>query len=205
MPKLYVALLSSVVAFGIAGCKKEDIKQAVAPAPSCVWPDTPTVAAPGWICDEPVEGLTVSAVGSHEKTAAGAQFAKDQAAASARVVLAQQMKTHVQNMIKQYVETTGAGASETVDKVNTSVSKLITAQTIEGSRIFKSMTSPSGSTYVLVGMDPALVEKKVKDVVKTSMNNERALWQQFKAKQGQDELAGEIAKYAGGHQQPAGQ
>ena len=115
------------------------------------------------------------------------------------------MKTHVSNMIKQYVETTGAGASETVDKVNTSVSKLITTQTLEGSRIFKSMTSPSGSTYVLVGMDPALVEKKVKDVVKTSMNNERALWQQFKAKQGQDELANEIAKYAGSHQQPAGQ
>ena len=206
MTKLHVALMSSVVAVGLIGCKASDIKASVsAPPPACVWPDTPTVAAPGWICDEPVEGLTVSAVGSHEKTAAGAQFAKDQASASARVVLAQQMKTHVTNMIKQYVETTGAGASETVDKVNTSVSKLITTQTIEGSRIFKSMTSPSGSTYVLVGMDPGLVEKKVKEVVKTSMNNEKALWQQFKAKQGQDELAAEIGKYAGANQQPAGQ
>lgn len=205
MPKLYLALLSSVFAFGIVGCTKESVKGPSAAAPSCVWPDTPSAAAPGWICDEPVEGLTVSSVGSHEKTGAGAQFAKDQAAASARVTLAAQMKTHVTNMIKQYVETTGAGASETVDKVNTSVSKLITAQTLEGSRIFKSMTSPSGATYVLVGMDPALVEKKVKEVVKTSMNNEKALWQQFKAKQGQDELAADIGKYAGTHQQAAGQ
>jgi len=48
--------------------------------------------------------------------------------------------------------------------------------------------------YVLVGFDSKLAQKKTEDVLKTSMKNERALWQQFKAKQGQDELAAEIAK-----------
>ena len=48
--------------------------------------------------------------------------------------------------------------------------------------------------YVLVGLDPKLAEDQTKNVLKTSMRNERALWQQFKAKQGQDELAAEIAK-----------
>ena len=163
-----------------------------AKAPDCAWPGT-SQAAPGWTCDEPVEGVEVSAIGIHEKSAAGLQFQKDQAAAAARVTLAQQMKVHVANMVKQYVETTGAGSSETVDKVNTSVSKLITNETLEGSRIFKSAVSPTGAMYVLVGFDEKVAARKTEQVLKTSMSNDKALWQQFKAKQGQDELAAAIA------------
>jgi hypothetical protein len=103
------------------------------------------------------------------------------------------MKVHVANMVKQYVETTGAGSSETVDKVNTSVSKLITNETLEGSRIFKSAVSPTGAMYVLVGFDEKVAARKTEQVLKTSMSNDKALWQQFKAKQGQDELAAAIA------------
>jgi len=104
----------------------------------------------------------------------------------------------VNNMIKQYVETTGAGSSETVDKVNTSVSKLITSETISGSRIFRTVTSPKGGMYVLVGLDPTVTKQTAENVLKTSMNNDRALWQQFKAKKSQDELAEEIAKMTAG-------
>jgi len=165
---------------------------AAAKAPDCSWPGT-SQAAPGWTCDEPVEGVSVSATGIHEKSAAGLQFQKDQATAAARVALAQQYKVHVSNMIKQYRETTGAGSSETVDAVNTSVSKLITSKTVEGSRIFKSAVSPSGAMYVLVGLDEKTTLSKTAELLKTSMNNDPALWQQFKAKQGQDELAAAIA------------
>jgi hypothetical protein len=180
----------------LAGCAGltggADKSQGKVAAGPCVWPGT-NQTAPGWTCDEPVEGLEVSAVGIHEKTAAGLQFQKDQATAAARIVLAQQMRVHVTNMIKQYAEVTGAVSSETVDKVNTSVSKLITNETLDGSRVFRSAVSPAGSLYVLVGFDPKLVSRKTEDVIKTSMNNDRALWQQFKAKQAQDELAAAIA------------
>ena len=160
------------------------------------FPDSPKDAAPLWICDAPVEGVAVSAVGAANKSAAGVSFMKDQAAADARVKLAQQMKVHVNNMIKQYVETTGAGSSETVDKVNTSVSKLITSETITGSRIFRSTVSPKGDMYVLVGLDPTVTKEATEKILKTSMNNERALWQQFKAAKGQEEMAAEIARMA---------
>ena len=180
----------------LAGCAGltggSDKSQPKVAAAACVWPGT-SQTAPGWTCDEPVEGVEVSAVGIYEKTAAGLQFQKDQATAAARVVLAQQMRVHVTNMIKQYAEVTGAVPSETVDKVNTSVSKLITNETLDGSRVFRSAVSPAGSLYVLVGFDPKLVSRKTEDVIKTSMNNDRALWQQFKAKQAQDELAAAIA------------
>ena len=191
MNKLGLVGVAVAMAF-MAGCASK--KQVAAAPAECVFPDSPKDPAPLWVCDTPVEGVAVAAVGSHEKSAAGPQFMKDQATASARVVLAQQMKVRVTNMVKQYVETTGAASSETVDKVNTSVSKLITAETISGSRAFRSTVSPKGTMYVLVGLDPKLAEDQTKNVLKTSMRNERALWQQFKAKQGQDELAAEIAK-----------
>jgi len=167
-----------------------EVKQA---APDCVFPDAPNTAAPGWICDEPVEGVAVSAVGVAEKSAAGHSFMKNMAATDARVQLAQAMKVHVQNMVKQYAETTGAADSETVDKVNTSVTKQITDETLVGTKIFKTRTSPNGALYVLLGMDGSVAAAATENALKTSMNNDRALWQQFKAKKGQDELAAAIA------------
>ena len=104
------------------------------------------------------------------------------------------MRVRVSNMIKAYVETTGAATTETVDKVNSSVSKLITSETLTGSRVYRSITSPAGTVYVLVGLDPNATQQAAERALKTSMNNDRALWQQFKSKQAQDELAAEIAK-----------
>lgn len=190
-------LLSSVLGLALTGCGSTATKTD-APAPrvaahECVFPDSPTDAAPLWVCDAPVDGVAVSAVGVHEKSAAGQQFMKDHAAASARVTLAQQMRVRVTNMIKQFAETTGAASSETVDKVNTSVSKLITNEDIAGSKIYRSATSPKGTLYVLVGTDPTATKQTVEKAVRTSMGNDAALWQQFKAKKGQDELAEAIA------------
>ncbi len=182
-------LMVALVVAGLAGCASAP-KQEVA---DCTFPGT-NDAAPGWICDEPVEGLTVSAVGSATKSAAGPGFMKQMAAADARVQLAQNMKVQVRNMIKQFVETTGAADAETVDRVNTSVSKLITDETLTGTRIYKSRTAPDGTLFVLVGLDANAVQAVAEHAIKTSMNNERALWQKFQAKKAQDELAEEISK-----------
>ena len=174
----------------LTACSGEEVKQAV---PDCVFPDAPNTPAPGWVCDEPVEGVEVSAVGAAEKSAAGHSFMKNMASTDARVQLAQNMKVHVQNMVKQYAETTGAATSETVDKVNTSVTKQITDQTLIGTKVFKTRVSPNGTLYVLLGMDPKSTATATQEALKTSMNNDQALWQQFKAKKGQDELAASIA------------
>jgi uncharacterized protein YeaO (DUF488 family) len=174
----------------LTACGSDEVKEDVA---DCVFPDTPSAAAPGWICDEPVDGVEVSAVGVAEKSAAGHSFMKNMAATDARVQLAQSMKVHVQNMVKQYAETTGAADSETVDKVNTSVTKQITDETLVGTKLFKTRTSPNGALYVLLGMDASVAATATENALKTSMNNDKALWQQFKAQKGQDELAASIA------------
>lgn len=194
MKMSFVVLPLAILFAFLGGCasKTEPGNAAASALPACVWPGT-TQLAPGWTCDQPVDGIEVSAVGIYEKTAAGLQFQKDQAAAAGRVVLARQMRTRVTSMIKQYAETTGAASSETVDKVNTSVSKLITDEVLDGSRVFQSAYSPNGTLYVLVGLDPKMANRKTEEVIKSSMKNDRAAWQQFKAKQAQDELAAEIA------------
>ncbi|MDH5484947.1 MAG: LPP20 family lipoprotein [Gammaproteobacteria bacterium] len=180
-------LLTAVTALALTGCG--DTKPDAA---NCVFPDAPGSAAPAWICDQPVEGVEVSAIGTAEKSGAGHDFMKQMAATSARVQLAQRMQVEVRNMIKQYVEATGAADAETVDKVMTSVTKQITRETLVGSRIIHTRTSPKGSLYVLMGMDSASIKSASEQALKTSMKNENALWQQFKAKKGQDELASEI-------------
>jgi len=195
MKNIILLAAGLTVSVFLTGCGSEPKKEVVA---DCVFPDVPDKAAPSWICDEPVPniGIDVYAVGSADKSAAGNDFMKQMAATSARVQLAQRMKVKVNNMIKQYVETTGAADTETVDKVLTSVTKQVTSETLAGSKIYKTRYSPKGNIYVLLGIDPTNVAKISEAALKSSMKNERALWQQFKAKNGQDELAADIAKLA---------
>jgi hypothetical protein len=160
----------------------------------CTYPDSPGETAPAWICDEPLDGIEVSAVGFAKKSGAGVSHMKQMAVADARVQLAQSFRSHVINMIKKYVETTGAADDETVDQVSSSVSRLITDETLIGSRLFKSRTSSAGNLYVIVGLDSERVQKAAEESIKSSMKNDAALWQQFKAKKAQDELAAEISR-----------
>ena len=160
----------------------------------CVFPDAPSVPAPGWVCDEPVAGIDVSAVGTAQKSGAGISFMKNMAATDARVQLAQNVKIHISNLVKQFAETTGVADSETVDMVNSSVSKQLTDEDIVGSRIYKTRSSPNGTLYVLVGVDSANAQAITEAALKTSMKNDRAQWQQFRSQKNHEELAEQISK-----------
>ena len=119
--------------------------------------------------------------------------------AAARVELAQIFRVKVGNLIKQYVETTGGGDSETVDQVTSSTTRLITNQTLAGSRLFRQRANPeTGTLYVLVGMDEgetteALV-RSLKEAQRTSRGNEQAAWQRLQAESSHEELAEAIAE-----------
>lgn len=188
--KLRSLLVASTATLLVACGTAQPVQQPVA---SCVFADGSNQPAPEWVCGAPVADVDLSAVGYADKSGAGANFMKQMAATAARVELAQTMKVEVQNMIKQYSETTGAGDSETVDQVNTSVTKQITKETLVGSRIFRQMPTPTGGIVVLVGLSPETVNQLAENALKTSMQNERALWQKFQAGKAQDELAAEIA------------
>lgn len=187
----YRALFAAAVTAALVGCSSNEPRPDLA---DCVYADGSNQEAPMWVCGGPVEGLDLSAVGYADRSAAGPNFMKQMAATAARVELAQIMRVEVQNMIKQYAETTGSADDETVDQVNTSVTKQITKESLIGSKIFRQMPTPSGGMVVLVGLDADTVNSLAEQALKTSMNNERALWQKFQAEKSFDEMAQEMAK-----------
>jgi len=187
-----LGLTAAVAAALMVGCAS---KPEVA---DCTYPDTPEHEAPAWICDAPVDGVEVSAVGSFRATKAGTQFQKTQATAAARNQLAAQMKVHVKRLVKNYVETTGVGDDETVDAVTSDVSKQITNETLHGTKVFRSKVNPHSKVmYVLVGMDPNAAAANSQEALKTSYNNQKAMWQKFMAKKAHADLDAEIDKMAG--------
>ena len=188
-------LTLTLLAIGLVACSSsaERSSESSATMVDCVFPDGSNEPAPGWVCDEPVDGVALSAVGSAEPTNAGSSFQKSQAAADARGKLAEQFQVQVDKMVKSYLGTTGAGDAETIDRVAQSVLKTVSSNTLYGSKVIRSRQGPDGSMYVLVAIDETNTRAAAATAVETSMNNDNALWQQFQAQQGFDELRQEIA------------
>ena len=191
MNRLFILMLAPLVL--LAACSSSPERSGSSALADCVYPDGSDKAAPGWICDEPVAGVSVSAVGIAGPTKAGPSFQKDTAAADARGKLVEQFQVQVDKMVKSYLGTTGIGDSETVDSVSQSVLKTVSSDTLYGSKVFKSRVGPDGSMYVLVGLDENATREAAARAVASSMNNDNALWQQFQAQQGFDELKESIA------------
>ena len=188
---------SSLLALGIAGfmagCNKNQ------PVPQIQQCTIEGAKAPSWVCDggSMMEG-GLFGVGSSEKNPLGISFQRTEAAAAARDALARQLKIKVKNMFKQFQATTGIGDAQTADKATQNVSKQVAEATLSGSKIMKTWVSPKGTMFVLVGMpDPKAVAEQVKNIAKTSFKNDKALWQEFKAKKAEQELDAAVEKEFG--------
>lgn len=190
--KLKSLLATFAVAGLLSACGSDPVKPAD-PVAECTFPGT-TAAAPLWVCDEPVPGVEISAVGVSEPSKAGISFMKDMAAADARGRLAEQVKVVTQKMVKRYLGTTGVGNAETVDAAASSTLKTLANQELYGSKIYRSTQAPDGRYFVLLGIDKTNAEKIIQQSVSTSMKNDQALWQQFQSQKSFDEMAAEIAK-----------
>ncbi len=177
----------------VAGCATKQ-SAPLGAVPDCAYPDNPTQAAPTWVCSAPVDGIAMSAVGSYQKSGAGHAFMMDQATADARFKLASTLRTQVQGMVDRYAATTGAGANETVDLVNKTVSRQTTDGILQGARVLRTATSSRGDLYVLVALDKPQLEKATVGVLKVSMNNAPAVYQKIEAAKAQKELSAEIGK-----------
>ncbi|MCP3925931.1 MAG: hypothetical protein GY714_25480 [Desulfobacterales bacterium] len=154
---------------------------------------------PDWVDNPSLEG-GISASGSAKIGAAGRNFAKTEASAQARDEIARQLGVKVKNMVKNFVQVSGVGDDQAVDKATSQVSKQVTSQLLNGSKItkvFVDKTAKPKELYVLVVLDPASIanaKAAMKAAVKTSFKNDRALWQQFQAKRADQDLDKEIEK-----------
>lgn len=145
--------------------------------------------APAWVIQGSAEG-GVSAVGAAKISKAGFNFSRTEALANGRDEIARILAVKVNNMFKNFTQSTGIGDDETIDKVSANVSKQVASQMISGSKQLNLWVAPSpcDEIYVLVGVDSALAQQAVKDQALSSFRNEQALWQQFQAKKAQEEL-----------------
>lgn len=139
------------------------------------------VLAPKWTCVPMVEGA-YAGVGIAQKSAAGMGHMRRIALANGRSDLAQQIKSQVKDKVETFTRTTGIAEGETVDQVNTAVSKQIAKVDLQGSKAVDAWNAPSGAIYMLVTVPEATVNGEVKKAVKTSFKNDQALWQQFQSK-----------------------
>ncbi len=150
--------------------------------------------APAWVLNPQVEGAQIAAVGSARVGKAGLQFARTEALANARSELARMMEVRVKDMVKNFMQVTGIGDAETVDRVSVQVSKQVAYQTINGSKQVSIWMSPCRELFVLVGVDPEMVKNFIKTQVETSLKKEQALWQLYQAKKAFRELDKELEK-----------
>jgi len=147
------------------------------------------VLAPKWTCVPIVDGY-YAGVGVAKKSASGMGMMRRVALANGRSELAQQIQTQVKDKLETFTRTTGNGTSETVDQVNTAVSKQIAKVDLKGSKGVDIWNAPSGDLYMLVTVPEQAVNEKVKETIVngSSMKNDNALWQQFQSKQALESL-----------------
>ncbi|MCA2017280.1 LPP20 family lipoprotein [Vibrio tritonius] len=175
----------SVITLALAGCKTVNtgtIEEAQNFA-QCTFPDSPTVEAPSWICDVMPKDLAIGATGYAKKSVAGMSVMRKIAINDARVNLAAEFQTDVNNMFKQAIEsttktTTATGADENVVESFESATKNIVTRSLTNSRLIVSQASPAGGLYVLVGMDQNAYDANVNKVVDAA-NSDSKLWKQF--------------------------
>lgn len=152
--------------------------------------------APAWVLVNYEEG-SISAVGSAVIGKSGMQFAKTEVLALGRNELARQTSIKVKALVNNFVQQTGLGDEQLVDRFSKQMTKQITNVTLSGSRQKDMWISPSKELYILVVMDPAAAKDTVRKELTTSYKNDQARWQEFKAKNGEAELDREIEKTFG--------
>ena len=170
--------------------KKEEAPQVVK-ASWCTFDDGKT-EAPEFFCTGIIDDYVVTGRGSSPKSDAGMNFMVQQAALIARVELAQNVRTQVSSMVKNYLGTTGTSDQETIDKAASSTSESITDESLVGSRIVRRIIGPAGEVYVWVAIDENNLVATSQNAIRTSMANDAATWQQFQAQKSHDELAAKI-------------
>ena len=152
--------------------------------------------APDWVLAQ-TTGEGFFAVGSAHIGKGGIQFARTEALANARSELARQVSVKVRGLVNTFAQQTGIGGDQTMDAFSKQVSKLVTDETLSGSREKDTWISPSEDIYVLAVLETMEVKESVRRQVISGYQQDSATWQEFKAKNGNAELDAEIDKAFG--------
>ncbi len=147
--------------------------------------------APEWVFAGSKDD-TFSAVGSTLIGKGGLQFARTEAMGYGRSELARQISVKVKSLVNNFSQQTGIGNEQTLDAFARQVSKLVTDETLSGSRQKDIWISPNDEVFVLMVLDKQAVAASVQRQVLHSFQQDSAKWQEFQAKNGNDALDREL-------------
>ena len=188
--KISRTLLTSVAVVVIAGCNTVAEKSA----------STPVSNLPALTLNPNTsEGIAAT---DCVKFSGNLSIDKKLATANSRLALAQQIETRIEGLEKTYSNRTDANDDTTVGTSFSSVSKQLTKQKLQGSRLIKSdIVNISGIDHfcVLTALEPNQTKSLFNDILKQSQRtinpaDEKFLYQEFKAKKAENDLDQEIKK-----------
>ncbi len=181
-------LIISIASAIFTGCSSKN------PNISEAYVDAELKDAPIWVMIPEFEGY-IAELGSASKNAGNNfSYQREEAMGNARDNIAKQISIKVNNMFKSFKAVTGSGKNSTFDKSSEKVSKQIASQSLRGTKIKETWISRSGTLYVLMIIDTKIVQDYMENAVKTSFNNDRAMYQKFIASKAQGELSQELEK-----------
>ncbi|MBI88994.1 MAG: hypothetical protein CMG60_02815 [Candidatus Marinimicrobia bacterium] len=137
---------------------------------------------PDWYLNPPKSDKFIYGVGQAKKQ--NPSMAKKVAANRARGEISQAVSAKVSTMIKDFMQESGIGENAQALEFNEAVTKTVSSNVLNGSTISKIEQSKDGTIFVLIEMS---TEEMKKEAVKAAQNNE-ALFNEFKARQGFSEL-----------------
>jgi len=121
-------------------------------AKNCYFPKT-RKKAPNWVCTGTDSSMAVTAVGTFHKSGAGIAFMEQMAATDARVNLAQKLYDEVQ---KEFAAKNALAGKKSADR---EAIRKIADEEMQGTKILRTVYSPKGALYMLIGIDDVNAQK----------------------------------------------
>ena len=162
--------------------------------PACVFPNKQV--APGWICGKPVPGAAIQAVGVVDKSVAGPNYMHDMARIAAVKQLTEVFKDYAAKSVIQYLTSIKAPRDDAV-KAGASTIKFISNEILEDAKQYQYEIGPEGRAYMLLGLDRNSKSALLESIIKSSMQDDQALWLKFKIQKPLANLAADIATFEG--------
>ena len=159
-----------------------------------------SVNIPEWVLNPVVENGIAAA--DCIKYSGNISIDQKMAVANARLALAQQIETRIEGLDKTFANRTDVNDQTSIGSTFSSVSKQLTKQTLNGSRVIKAdVVDIAGKDYfcALTTLSPQLTKTLFKDLISETKKNinpqdEQFLYQEFKAFKAEQDLEKEIKR-----------
>ncbi len=133
-------------------------------------------AAPGWVCDAPVDGLDVQATGMSSASDAGIGAMTETAVKSARQALAFSLKIVSTQALAQYFSGENISPAK-LDRINDAVAKQLNKALSAEARLYAARQNKEGDLYILLGLDTEGLQKVIQTAIRSSKASDPAAWQ----------------------------